>query len=861
MAFVIKDRVKEGTTTTGTGAVSLGGATATFDAFTDYMSNGDTTHYAIVHTSSGTDEWEVGVGTWNTGNTLTRTTVLASSNSGSAVNFSAGNKDVFMTQPASATALLDTDSQDLVSTITFGNHDTDDLAEGSTNQYYTDARAQAAISVTDSGGDGSLTKSGGTITYTGPSASETRAHFSGGTGVTITDGSVAIGQAVGTSSDVTFNSVTLGADPTAALGAATKQYVDTIAAAGIHYHDPVRVEHPGNLPATYDNGTNGVGATLTNNSTQAALVIDGVTMALNDRVLIYEQTNAAHNGIYTVTNVGSSSTNWVLTRATDADSYGASDEDALGEGDAFFVKEGTTGAGELYVMNTSGTITFGTTNITFTVIAETAVYSAGTGLTLTGTTFAAAQDISTTASPTFAGVTAPLTGNVTGNVTGDVTGDVTGNADTATALATARTIAGQSFDGSANISIAPTDLTGVTATAAELNVLDGITATTTELNYMDGVTSNVQTQIDNKKDAPTITVTVSGGKFLLDGTSQQTALLGKSLIYRFDQSDSSNASHPLKFSTTSDGTHNSGTALSTGVTSVGTPGSAGAYTEIKLEQDQADTIYYYCSNHSVMGGKVYSGEDFSTLTATISELNILDGVTATASELNTMDGITATTAELNKLDGFTGVAADLNYAKDLRATGVTTAEFDKLDGLTATAAELNIMDGVTATTTEINKLDGVTATTAELNKVDGLTATTTELNYVDGVTSNIQTQLDARLSKSGGTMTGGLRHDQNTLSASGGTLAIDLSAANNFLINISANTTFSFSNKDAGRFGNIVIKQNATGGYSFTLPSECKTPVNGASITQSTGANEISVLSYYVLDGSNILVNYIGDFA
>ena len=107
MAFIIKDRVKENTTSTGTGAISLGGAAATFDTFQSYMSNGDTTYYAIVHTTSGTDEWEVGLGTWNTGNTLTRTTVLAGSNGTSAVNFSAGTKDVFMTMPAAKAQLLD----------------------------------------------------------------------------------------------------------------------------------------------------------------------------------------------------------------------------------------------------------------------------------------------------------------------------------------------------------------------------------------------------------------------------------------------------------------------------------------------------------------------------------------------------------------------------------------------------------------------------------------------------------------------------------------------------------------------------------------------------------------------------------
>ena len=93
--------------------------------------------------------------------------------------------------------------------MSFTQGNTDTVAEGSTNLYYTTARAtadaKAAISVTDSGGDGSLTYSAGAITYTGPSAAETRAHFSGGTGVSITNGVVAIGQPVSTTSNVTFN--------------------------------------------------------------------------------------------------------------------------------------------------------------------------------------------------------------------------------------------------------------------------------------------------------------------------------------------------------------------------------------------------------------------------------------------------------------------------------------------------------------------------------------------------------------------------------------------------------------------------------------------------------------------------------
>lgn len=93
MAHVAGDRVKETTTTTGTGAITLAGAASGFRAFSAIATNGDTVYYCIAHQSAA--EWETGLGTWGTGGTLTRTTVIASSNGGAAVNFSAGTKDVF----------------------------------------------------------------------------------------------------------------------------------------------------------------------------------------------------------------------------------------------------------------------------------------------------------------------------------------------------------------------------------------------------------------------------------------------------------------------------------------------------------------------------------------------------------------------------------------------------------------------------------------------------------------------------------------------------------------------------------------------------------------------------------------------
>jgi len=138
------------------------------------------------------------------------------------------------------------------------------------------------------------------------------------------------------------------------------------------------------------------------------------------------------------------------------------------------------------------------------------------------------------------------------------------------------------------------------------------------------------------------------------------------------------------------------------------------------------------------------------------------GVTATTTELNVLDGITATTTELNYTDGVTS-----NIQTQIDALPSALSDF----GVTASAAELNILDGATLTTTELNYVDGVTsgiqtqidalpsalsdfgvtASAAELNILDGATLTTTELNYVTGVSSGIQTQLDSVNDKLDGT--------------------------------------------------------------------------------------------------------------
>ena len=105
MPLVVRDRVKETTTTTGTGTITLAGASTGYQSFSA-IGDGNTTYYTIAGQTSS--EWEVGIGTYtSSGTTLSRTTVLSSSNGGSLVNFSAGTKDVFVTYPAGKTAIQD----------------------------------------------------------------------------------------------------------------------------------------------------------------------------------------------------------------------------------------------------------------------------------------------------------------------------------------------------------------------------------------------------------------------------------------------------------------------------------------------------------------------------------------------------------------------------------------------------------------------------------------------------------------------------------------------------------------------------------------------------------------------------------
>ena len=152
-----------------------------------------------------------------------------------------------------------------------------------------------------------------------------------------------------------------------------KAYVDSVTS-GLSVKTPVKVATTGNLNATYNNGA----GTLTANS-NFALSVDGVTVSVNDRILVKDQSTAAQNGFYKVTATGSGSAAFVLTRTPDAD---AASE--LVAGAFAFVEEGTANADNGYVLSTDGAVTLGTTAINFEQFSGAGQISAGDGLTKTG---------------------------------------------------------------------------------------------------------------------------------------------------------------------------------------------------------------------------------------------------------------------------------------------------------------------------------------------------------------------------------------------------------------------------------------------------------------------------------------------
>lgn len=194
--------------------------------------------------------------------------------------------------------------------------------------------------------------------------------------------------------------LTLNAAPSSDLQAATKAYVDNLAT-GIKVKEPVVAATVGNLAGTYDNGTDGLGATLTKATNGAIGTIDGATVTVGARILLRAQTDAKQNGIYTITALGDGSNPWVITRATDVDNSPSAE---LTGGTFCLVTAGSTYTNAGFVVTNTGTVAIGTDNINYEQFSAAQNITAGTGIVKDGSEISIDPAVvATLADPTFTG--------------------------------------------------------------------------------------------------------------------------------------------------------------------------------------------------------------------------------------------------------------------------------------------------------------------------------------------------------------------------------------------------------------------------------------------------------------------------
>jgi hypothetical protein len=264
------------------------------------------------------------------------------------------------------------DSKGLVTSGT--NATTADIADTTNKRYTTDAQ-QTILGNTSNTNSGDETT--GTIqTKLGVATTASDGYLTAADWNTFYGKQASLGYTpVNKAGDTMSSYLILNADPTASLGAATKQYVDNLAS-GINFHSPAHAATTINLVANYTNGTSGVNAKLTA-TTDGALIVDNHTMLQYERLLVWQQSNAFENGVYDVTATGDSTHPFELTRSTDADNNPAGE---IAYGDFLFVQKGDTYGGVGFIVNTAGTINIGSTNISYVQFNAAQIVSAGYGL-------------------------------------------------------------------------------------------------------------------------------------------------------------------------------------------------------------------------------------------------------------------------------------------------------------------------------------------------------------------------------------------------------------------------------------------------------------------------------------------------
>ncbi len=427
------------------------------------------------------------------------------------------------------------------------------------------------------------------------------------------------------------STLTLNADPTLALQAATKQYVDSAVSTGFTVHSPAQLATAAALPAnTYNNGASGVGATLTA-AVNGALTVDGVAVTVGNRILVKNEVASANNGCYSVTSAGSAGTPYILTRVTDFDTVGAGE---IANNAYFFVEGGTVNAGSSFVLSQTAAITVGTTPLPFTQFADQLNYVGGTNINVSGLTISLTGTVAATNGGTG-------TNTVT---TGDLLYGSAANTWSKLPLGSAYKSLIVNASGT-QVEWNAVALNQTTAVSGQLNVSNGGTGASTLTGYLVGNGTSPFTAVATIPNAglTNSSITINGSSVSLGGSITVTATASNALTIGTGLTGTSyNGSAPVTI------------ALANTAVTTGTYGSASrTITQTVDQQGRLTNIFdqpIAISNTQVSGLGTMSTQNASAVAITGGTIN---GTTIGATTAAAITGTTITATNYVGISGGT----------------------------------------------------------------------------------------------------------------------------------------------------------------------------------------------------------------
>jgi cytoskeletal protein CcmA (bactofilin family) len=636
MALTIADRVRETTTTTGTGTITLGGAVGNFETFTANLSDGDTTYYAIVDANNS--DFEVGLGTFaSSGTTLARTTVIASSNSNSAVNLSSGSKDVFITLPASKMVF-----QDASGNVSIGSGGL--TANG----------GLVADNITIDGTEIDLSSGDLTLDVAGNILLDA----DGGT-VKIVDNGTNILQFANVSNDVVIQSLVSDKD----LIFKGQDSGSTVTALTLDMSEAGAATFNSTVTAT---GFIIGSANINENDLESIDDVTAGTISASKAAVV--DTNKDITGFRNITLTGELDAG-SLDVSGDADIDGTLEADAITvNGTALnTVIAGVTvtdATNSAHVLVTDNESTNEENPITFVENATTSTgnvglemdgdltYNPSTGR-LTATQLSGTLQTAAQANITSLGTLTTLTvDNVI--INGSTIGH-TGDTDLMTVASGVLTVAGE-------VDATSLDISGDADIDGTLEA-DAITVNGTALGtVIAGTTVTLASTV-------TVTDSTANTNFPVVFHDESNALLDDTGALRYNPSTGELLVPKLTVAGTTTTVDTVTMNAQNAIVFEGATADAHETTLTIVDPTADRTINLPNVSGTI---PVLAAVSTTQITSTPEELNILDGVTSTAAELNILDGVTATAAELNILDGATVVVGEIN-ALDLGSTAVGTA--------------------------------------------------------------------------------------------------------------------------------------------------------------------------------------------